>query len=567
MIEKDVVVVGSGGGGLCAATVAAGRGLDVLLVEKTAWFGGTTALSGGGIWAPCNSLAAAAGIGDDRDLAAQYVRETVGPTVRTDLVDAFLEAVPRMVDHLQANTAVRFTLQPGFPDWNPKATGFTPGGRLLSPVEFDGRELGDHFAQLRWPLAEFNAPGGFMIGLGDMPHIANIRNSFASFRHVARLLARFAIDRLRYPRGTRLTMGNALAARLLRSALDAGVELWRNAPMRQLLIEDGMVKGIVVERDGGRIEVLARRGVILASGGFSAIAEMRRQYIPFPDQHVSLVPDGNTGDGLQQALAAGGRFDGDNISNAGWVVISLLRQADGTVRKFPHLFLDRGKPGCIAVNDDGRRFGNESTTNLVEPMHRTGSVPAHLICDHRFIRKYGLGYVRPGGIGLKRMLAANYVISAPTITELAIRIGVDAAGLNATVERFNRQAEAGVDDDFQRGADPADHAMGDMRHRPNPCLGVIRRAPFYAVKIYPGDTTTTVGLCVDAQARVLRADGAPIPGLHAIGLDMNSLWRGRAPAHGANNTLGLTFGFIAAEALAAGEPAGTAATAAAAASA
>jgi len=345
-------------------------------------------------------------------------------------------------------------------------------------------------------------------------------------------------------------MGNALTARLLRSAADAGVQLWRETPMKQLIIENGAVEGAFVEREGKTVEVRARRGVILATGGFSANAEWRRQYIPFPDQHVSLVPEGNTADGLQQALNAGATFDGDNISNAGWVVISVLTLPDGSVRKFPHLFLDRGKPGCIAVNKEGRRFGNESTTNLVEPMHRSGSVPAHLICDHAFIKKYGLGHVRPGGIGLKKMLAAGYVISAPTLEALARKMETDPANLVATVKRFNEQATAGVDADFNRGGDPADFAMGDMHHKPNPCLGPIEKAPFYAVKIYPGDTTTTVGLRVDGKARVLRADGAPIPGLHAIGLDMNSLWRGRAPAHGANNTLGLTFGFIAAETLA-----------------
>lgn len=549
-MEVDVIVVGSGGGGLCAATVAAQRGLNVLLAEKSAWFGGTTALSGGGIWAPCNSLATAAGLSDDRTLARRYVHEAVGPTVRSDLVDAFLEAVPRMVDYLHAHTAVRFGLQLGFPDWHPKAEGFSASGRLLSPVEFDGRELGPHFDELRWPLSEFNAPGGFMIGLGDMPHIANIKTSFASASHMGKLLLRFAKDRLRYRRGTRLTMGNALAGRLLLSALDAGVTLWRNAPMTRLLMENGAVVGAMIEREGQPVEVRARRGVILATGGFSANGAMRRQYIPYPDQHVSLVPESNTGDGLQEGLQAGGQFDGDNISNAGWVVVSVLEQTDGSVRKFPHLFLDRGKPGCIAVNSDGKRFGNESTTNLVEPMHRTGSVPAHLICDHPFIKKYGLGLVRPGGIGLKRMLAAGYVTSAPTLEALAATIGANATNLKETVHRFNAQAAAGVDDDFARGSDPGDFAMGDMHHKPNPCLGPLEQPPFYAVRIFPGDTTTTVGLRVDSKARVLGTDDQPIDGLHAVGLDMNSLWRGRAPAAGSNNTLGLTFGFIAAETLA-----------------
>ncbi|CAN5403382.1 FAD-dependent oxidoreductase [soil metagenome] len=549
-IHADVVVVGSGGAGLTAATVAARHGLDVLLVEKTGYFGGTTALSGGGIWVPGSSLAAQAGIHEAPGMASRYVHEVVGPTLRSDLLEAFLAAAPRMVDYLHSHTATRFAVQRGFADWHPQVSGFSRDGRLLCPLEYDGRELGSHFGFLRPPLAEFNAPGGLMIGLGDMGHAANMTRSFASFRRMARLAFSYGVDRLHYPCGTRLTMGNALAARLLRSALDAQVTLWRNAPMQRLLFEEGRVSGVLVLRDGVPVTVKARRGVVLCSGGFSANEDLRRQYIPYPEHHISLVSEGNTGDGLNTALALGGQFDGDNLSNAGWVVVSVLRKADGTLQKFPHLFLDRGKPGCIAVNAQGRRFGNESATNLVEPMHRTGSVPAHLVCDHGFIRRYGLGLVRPGGWGLRRLIAAGYVITAPTLEGLAGRIGAPEQVLKATVERFNVQAACGVDDDFQRGANPADFFMGDATHQPNLCLGPIRRGPFYAVKIHPGDSTTTVGLRVDTRACVLDAQGAAIPGLHAAGLDMNSLWRGRAPGNGANNTLGLTFGFIAAQTLA-----------------
>lgn len=550
MIEKDVIVVGSGGAGMTAATVAARLGLEVLLIEKTPYFGGTTALSGGGIWVPCSPQAQAAGVADDAELALTYVREVVGPTLREDLARAFLANAPKMVDYLQSNTTVQFALQPGFADWHPQAHGFSASGRLLTPVDYDGRELGPMFQLLRPPLTEFNAPGGMMIGLGDMAHATRFTKSFASFAHMARLAGRYAVDRLRYPRGTRLTMGNALAARLLKSAADAGVELWRNAPMERLIVEDGAVRGAMVQRNGRTVPVRARRGVVLASGGFSANAQMRREYIPFAEHHVSIVPEGNTGDGLNQALQLGAQFDGENLSNAGWVVVSVHRRPDGSLAKFPHLYLDRGKPGCIAVNARGERFGNEATTNLVQPMHQSASVPAHLICDDRFIHKYGLGLVRPGGLGLKRLVREGYVLSAPTLEALAQKIGVDPQGLVRTVETFNGYAAKGEDPDFQRGADKADFFMGDPEHKPNPCLGPIAQGPFYSVTIYPGDTTTTVGLKVDDQARVVRADGAPIPGLHAIGLDMNSLWRGRAPGNGGNNTLSLTFGYIAARTLA-----------------
>jgi succinate dehydrogenase/fumarate reductase flavoprotein subunit len=550
MIEKDVVVIGSGGAGMTAATVAAGHGLDVLLAEKTSLFGGTTALSGGGIWVPCNPQSVAAGIQDSAERAFSYVETVVGPTLRKDLLSAFLENAPKMVEYLQAKTSVRFILQQGFADWHPQAPGFLASGRLLSPIDYDGRALGSYFALLRPPLAEFNAPGGMMIGLADMPHVTRFTKSFTSFKHMAKLGLRYAIDRLQFPRGARLTMGNALTARLLRSAVDLGVELWHDAPMERLIVEDGAVKGVIITKDGKTEEVRTRRGVVLASGGFSANPQMRYQYIPFPEHHVSLVPEGNTGDGITQAQQAGGQFDSENLSNAGWVVVSVLEKPDGTRSKFPHLFLDRGKPGCIAVNSLGRRFGNEATTNLVQYMHETKSVPAHLICDHKFIKSYGLGLVRPGGFGLNRLIKAGYIITAPTLNELAARIGADPDGLKDTITKFNQYAAEGSDPDFQRGADKADFVMGDFEHKPNPCLGPIEHAPFYAVKIYPGDTTTTVGLKVDVDARVLKRDGTPISGLYAIGLDMNSLWRGRAPGHGGNNTLSLTFGYIAARTLA-----------------
>jgi glycine/D-amino acid oxidase-like deaminating enzyme len=548
-ITTDVLVIGSGGAGMTAACVAALAGQRVLLAEKTDCFGGTTALSGGGIWVPGNALARAAGGTDTRAQARQYILGCVGPTVRADLVDAFLDQAPAMVDFLQARSAVQFTLQQGFADWHPEVPGFATSGRLLSPQEYNGLQLGPWFQRLRLPLTEFNAPGGFMVGLGDMPHIANVRKSWRSALYLLRLLLRFFADKWRYGRSTRLTMGNALAARLLQSCADAGVTLWDSSPMTGLWVEDGRVVGALLERAGAQIKVRAQRGVILASGGFSANADMRRHYIPYADQHVSLVPEGNTGDGIQAGLAQGGRFDGDNLSNAGWVVVSVLTRPDGTLRKFPHLFMDRGKPGCIAVNQRGERFGNEAATNLVEPMHRSGSVPAWLLCDHAFIKKYGLGLVRPGGIGLNAMLAAGYVRRAPTLEALAARLQLPAPALIATIERFNTMAAAGEDLDFGRGSFPADLSMGDAGHSPNPCLGPIYSGPFYAVQIFPGDSTTTVGLRVDHFARVLDDNDCPIPGLQAIGLDMNSLWRGRAPGNGANNTLGMTFGYIAARAL------------------
>ncbi|NIB44121.1 FAD-dependent oxidoreductase [Pseudomaricurvus alkylphenolicus] len=549
-LTKDVLVVGAGGAGMTAATVAASDGLDVLLVEKTSTFGGTTAWSGGGIWVPCNSLARQAGYKDCQDQAQQYIQSVIGPSLRDDLLSVFLQAAPKMVDFLQYQSAVRFSLHEGFADWYQDLPGATLSGRLLAPQEYTGLALGEYFQRLRPPLTEFNAPAGMMIGFGDMPHIAKVKQSWQSFRHILGLVLRFGWDKIRHRRGTRLTMGNALAARLLRSCVDSGVQLWSSAPMCRLLTEGGRVIGAVVDNNGQPVKVLARHGVILAGGGFSADPALRRKFMPFPDQHLSMVCEGNDGTGIRQALELGACFDGDNISNAGWLIVSKLELPDGRIRKFPHLFSDRGKPGCIAVGLNGRRFGNESATNLVTPMHNSKAVPAYLICDHTFIKKYGLGMVKPAAIGLKKLLRAGYILRGDSLQALAEKAGIHGDNLALTVARFNQFSESGVDEDFDRGKDSDDLNLGDINHQPNPCLGPINQGPFYAVQIFPGDSTTTVGLKVDEEARVLRENGETIGGLQAIGLDMNSLWRGKAPSHGGNNTLSLTFGYVAAKALA-----------------
>jgi succinate dehydrogenase/fumarate reductase flavoprotein subunit len=553
---KDVVIVGSGGAGLTTAVVCAKLGLEVLVVEKTEYLGGTTALSGGGVWIPANALAQKAGYPDTVNAARRYLRTTVGPSIDEQVLESFLASGAEMLDWMEANTDVHFEVIPGFPDWAPEVEGASEAGRMLSPLNYDGRLLGAHFAELRPPLAAFNAPGGFMIGLADMAHLPNVTKSLKSFWHVAKLLGRFGYDRLHYPRGTRLTMGNALAARLLRSALDAGVVLWRNTPALSLRTEGGRpteggrIVGVVVERDGKPVDIEVRRGVVLASGGFSGNAQMRAKYIPYAEHHVSLVPEGNTGDGLAMALQVGAVMEQKNRQNASWVVMSLAHKPDGSIEKFPHLFLDRGKPGCMAVNAAGKRFSNEAGMDMVEHMHASGSVPAHLICDHRCMRKYGLGLVKPGGLGLKKWLAAGYIKTAATLEELAGVIGVDPAGLTATAAAANTYADTGIDLEFGKGGKPGDFALGDPAHKPNPCLGRIETAPFYAVKIQPGDGTTTLGLRVDGLARALDANGVPIRGLHAVGLDMNSLWRGIAPGNGSNNTLSLTFGYLAGKTLA-----------------
>lgn len=545
MREFDVVVVGSGAAGMTAAIRAAAEGAAVLVLEKAAHFGGTTSVSGGGIWVPESPQARAAGVTDSRAVARQYILDVIGPTAEPDLIDAYLDNGPEMVEWLERHSAVRFLLSPPSSDWYPEVAGAVDHGRLLSPEEFDGKKLGAHFADLRPAREEFNAPGGFMIDLFDLPYLAAMPSAKSVF-HFGKLAARFGADKLRrYPRGTRLTMGNALAARLLRSALDAGVTLQKDAGVDQLIVKNGRVTGVRV----GKEKISARNGVLLASGGFSASEQLRKAYIPFAEQHVSILPYENTGDGLNMGLDAGAAMAGENLVNAVWAVVSKMTRPDGYVARYAHL-IDMSKPGCIAVNDKGERFGNEASVHFVSAMHSSGAVPAHIIGDAHFIKKYGMGLVYPGGGGLKKLIAAGYVTEAPTVRELAEKIGVDPHGLETTVAKMNRYAETGKDPDFGKGDTQIDLEIGDPKHKPNPCLGRVETAPYYAIKIYPGDGSTTVGLKIDAQCHVIGADGRPVPGLYAAGLDANSIWRGKSPAHGCNVGPAMVTGYIAGKAMA-----------------
>ncbi|HTT83166.1 MAG TPA: FAD-dependent oxidoreductase [Rhizomicrobium sp.] len=548
--DFDVVVVGSGSAGMTAAVVSARLGLDVLLVEKTEYFGGISALSGGGCWIPNNALMKQLGLVDSREAAERYIGSVVGNYLRPDIMKAFLDNGPAMIDFILANTEVTFAARTPAPDYYTELEGSLVGGRSLGSVVYDGRKLGRWFDTLRPPLKEFNAPLGMMLGPLDLMQLMSATKSWPAFWYSAKLFGRYGMDRLSHSRGTRLTMGNALMGRFLRSALDAGVTLWLKSPAKRLLRDGKRVTGIVVNHDGRDVEIAARKGVVLATGGFSANPEMRRKYFPFPEAHQTIVPDGNTGDGLAMALDAGAVMDQPNRRNAIWAVVSLLKKRDGSVSKCPHFFMDLPKPGCIAVNRAGRRFGDEANLELVCAMQDTGSVPAYVIMDDRAIRKYGLGLVWPGGLRLGQMLRANYIKAGRTPVELAQKLGIDAYGLEESIAKNNVYAVTGKDPDFRRGDSDLDRSIGDPTHKPNPCLGPIDKPPYYGVEVFPGDNSSVTGLRVNARAQALDASDQPIPSLYICGLDMNSLWAGHGIANGAYHALNMTFGYIIARELA-----------------
>jgi succinate dehydrogenase/fumarate reductase flavoprotein subunit len=450
---------------------------------------------------------------------------------------------------------VKFSLYARHPDYLSNRPGTTLAGRPLAPLPFDGRLLGADFALLRPPIGEFMALGGMMIGRDDIEPLARPFDSVANFRGALRLLWRHATDRLRFARGTRLLMGNALVARLFYSLRRRNVPLWLNASLDELTVADGRIIGAVLAVDGQQRRVTARRAVVLATGGFGGNVERLNAYVRPPLAHAVAFA-GAAGDGMRIARAAGAAVEDDHDQPAFWSPVSETGWLAGGRGVYPHLSLDRAKPGLIAVNSAGRRFVDEAVSyhEFVKGMHRSHetvpSIPAWLICDRAFIERYGLGRVPPGRRSWRRLIDSNYLVEADTLDALAARIGVDAAGLHDSVQRGNRYAESGVDEDFGKGSTDFDRHNGDPQHAPNPCLGPIA-APYCAMAVYPSTLGSSVGLKTDADGRVLSESGAAIPGLYACGNDMASIMRGNYPGPGITLGPALVFAYRAAKAIAA----------------
>ncbi len=547
----DVVVIGAGAGGMTAAAVAAAEGLSVLVVEKTEFVGGTTSWSGGMVWIPANAGMKQAGLDDSRSAAANYLAATVPEKQNAELRDTFLSRGPEAVEYLEAQTEVRLQPVKTYPDYYPDKPGATAGGRVLEPVTFDGTRLGVNFRRLRPPLPEFTILGGMMVNRLDIPHFRKFGRSLRSTLRAMRLVSQYALQRLRSPRGTTLHLGNALAARLYASLLARNVEILFGTRVESLLVEGGAVKGVSIASSSGTRSVVARKGVVLASGGFSHDAGFRERYFPGGAGLVSAAAPAGTGDGLRLALAAGASIGTHVASPAYWVPASLFRRPDGSRGVFPHTVTDRARPGIIAVNSSGRRFVNEALSyhEFVLAMLRDGNDTAdrsfYLVCDRNFLWRYGIGRVQPFTRHIGEYVGNGELIEAPGIDALAGKLRIEKSALSATLERYNTHARMGLDPEFGRGTTIYQRHLGDADHAPNPCVAPIEQPPFYALRIYPADLGTAIGLRTDGDARVLGEDGAAIPGLYACGNDMGSIMNGNYPGPGITLGPALTFGYIA----------------------
>ena len=542
----DVLVAGSGAGGLAAAVAARKSGLEVIVAEKEPLFGGTTARSGGWLWIPNHPMQAQIGIRDSLEEASTYLLHEAGERYDPERVNAFLTAGPRMVEWFQRETAVKFDASATFSDYHPDAPGGKAGGRSIVASAFDGRELGPLLGKLRPPLPELTV-FGVMIGSGvELTHFMRWSKSPASALFVARRLLGHGVAMLVHGRGVRLTNGNALAGRLLKSALDCGVQLWNSSPLTELLREGGRVTGAIVQREGRATRVIARKGVVLACGGFPQ-DEARRKRLFAHASHHSPAPPGNTGDGLRLAEAAGARLDESLPNAAAWVPVSRVPRGDGSFGLFPH-FIDRAKPGVIAVTPKGARFVNEGNSyhDFIQALFAQGQTTAWLVTDHRAIRAYGLGFVKPRPLPLGAHLKSGYLKKGDTFEQLAAACGIDPPALKHTLDAWNRHARSGTDPDFGKGGTAYNRFYGDPEIQPNPCVAPIVQAPFYAVQVHVGDLGTYAGIATNANAQVLDAHKRPIPGLYAAGNDALSIMGGNYPGPGITLGPAMTFGWIAA---------------------
>jgi succinate dehydrogenase/fumarate reductase flavoprotein subunit len=551
-LQCDLLVIGSGAGGLSTAITARKSGLEVVVIEKEEHFGGTTAFSGGVLWIPGSPHAKRDGVEDTREAARTYLKNETGAFFDDAAVDAFLDTGPEMVAFFERETEVKFvpTL---YPDYHPNVAGGVDVGRSILAAPYDIRNLGPESARLRPPLATITFIGMmFNSSNADLKHFFNATKSLTSAIYVARRLANHLKELVLYRRGVQVTSGNALAARLAKSAFDLGIPIHTKTAARELLSSDGRVTGALVKGEQGEVRITARRGVVLACGGFPHDLARISQVYPHLQrggEHLSPAPAANTGDGTKLAESVGARLEMHFKHAAAWMPVSKVPLGGGKSGVFPHL-LDRYKPGVIGVTRKGRRFTNESNSYhdvgaaMIEACKDERETAMWLVCDQATISKYGLGYAKPVPMPLGSLVRSGYLSKGSTLAELARNAGIDAAGLEETVRSYNVDAARGEDTEFGRGTTSFNRYLADPENEPNPCVAPIGKGPYYAVKVVMGDLGSFDGIKTNVVGQVLDNDAQPIPGLYAVGNDRASIMGGNYP--GAGITLGpiMTFGYI-----------------------
>lgn len=555
--DYDLLVVGSGAGALTAAVTAAAKGLRVLVIEKTDKYGGTSALSGGGIWIPCNHLFKAKGGQDTPEKAWTYLKNAIGDDIDEPRVRAYIEKAPEMVKWLEQNSRVRYAVAEKYPDYYPHHEGFLPGGRTLDPELFDISALKEELPHLRQG-SRGNMLMGKIAWTARQAHVA-MSKSRGWRLMVVWMMLRYKLDfmwrkKTGENRDRRTAMGNALIASLRATLIDQNVPVWLNTNFVELIEENGRVCGVVVERDGQQQRIWAEKGVILGAGGFEQNPVLREKYLPQPNKiEWSTTPEGaNTGAALEAGQKLGAATA---LLDWAWWTPSFVVPGETRARG---VFAERAFPGAIVVNGLGQRFVNEATPYLefVTAMYADNektqgkTTPSWVIFDAKYRFNYAMGPLMPGQImpdsRLRKEWLNKLYYKADTLDKLAAQIGVDAAGLQETVKKVNHYSETGIDEDFGRGGNVFDRYYGDINVSPNPCLAPLTKGPYYAMPMQAGDIGTKGGLLTNKYAQVVKPDGQVIPGLYAIGNTSASVMGTTYP--GAGGTLGpaMTFGYIAA---------------------
>ncbi|HVN49942.1 MAG TPA: FAD-binding protein [Acidimicrobiales bacterium] len=539
----DLVIAGSGGGGMVAALAAADASASALVLEKQALVGGSTCMSGGIAWIPNNPVMRGLGVPDSYEDAMAHFEAVVGdvgPASTFERRHAFVTAGPEMVEFLQ-RLGVRFAYCPGYSDYYSNAEGGHDLGRGIEPVPFDGRVLGDWLAKLQPGLAQSL---GMAVMTNEARSLSHYNRSLHAFAISARVALRTVAARARGE--VLLTNGASLIAQMLQVALAEGIPVWTEAPLDGLVVEDGRVVGVRTQHDGAPVSVRARQGVLLAAGGFAHNPEMRAEY--GGDQpntaRWSIANPGDTGEVLRAAMELGAMTD---LMDEAWWLPS------PRTGRFGQSTLDqaRQRPRTIYVDAAGQRFVNESNSYMevgkamYERDKTSKAVPCWLIFDDRYRKRYAHLRSSPGRFP-RSLLESGMLKQAWTVHDLARMCGIDGDGLTATLERFNRNAELGIDPDYGRGESAYNRALGDPNHKVHPCLGPIDEPPYYAVQVVPGDIGTCGGLVTDADARVLDQRGRPLAGLYATGNITATVMGRHYLGPGASIANSMVFGYLAA---------------------
>jgi 3-oxosteroid 1-dehydrogenase len=539
----DLVIAGSGGGGMVAALAAADAGASALVLEKLERVGGSTAMSGGIVWVPNNPVMRADGVPDSyEDAMAHFeaVVGNVGPASSLERRHAFLTAGPEMVSFLQER-GVRFVHCPGYSDYYSSVKGGHENGRGIEPVPFDGRALGEWLEKLQPGLAKSL---GLAVMTNEARFLSHYNRSIRAFAVSARVVLRTYAARLR--RQSLLTNGASLIAQMLQIAVDRGIPVWTEAPLEDLIVEDGRVVGVRTVREGTPVLIRARRGVLLAAGGFAHNPEMREEYGGDQPNRArwSIANPGDTGEAIRAAMRLGAKTD---LMDEAWWLPS------PRTGRFGQSTLDqaRQRPRTIYVDAAGQRFVNESNSYMEvgKAMYArdksSRAVPCWLIFDDRYRKRYAHQRSSPGRFP-RKLLESGMLKQAWTLDDLARMCGIDPTGLAETVKRFNGNAERGIDPDYGRGESAYNRALGDPNHKVHPCLGPIDEPPYYAVQVVPGDIGTCGGLLTDERARVVDQNGRPIQGLYATGNGTATVMGRHYLGPGASIANTMVFGYVAA---------------------